>query len=489
MHNRSILIVFIAVSALFISFYMPKRIFAETGAGTADITYEKEADLNECIETALLNNRRGPASRYAVEMAEARHRQVLASYWPQAGMRGAYIYMDEYPDFLFPASTMSMPMGGSIDVTIPSVGTVPVSSFSVPSQDVKLMDRDSYVAYIEGKWLLYDGGMRKGYREQTGALVEIMKQESRRTDLEIIDSVKRLYYGTILASELHQLGKDTLARMETTLRFTETMYQEGSGEVKKTDWLDNKVLVESLRAMVALLEKNELMARAALANTMGMPWHSSVKPADKEIPFIPFGDRLDSLVSAAYRFNPDWAKVEAGIKAAEGTLLTAKSGHYPKFALTGELHRIWNDHEAGLMTDRNKEGWSVGVGIEIPLFSGFQVKNQVAEAKAKAAKIKEEQFLLKEGIGLRIRDIFLALKAGEKSYQATLDAMKAAEENRELNTRAYQHGLVETEDIIRSQLMEALMCAQYYKNIFDHAALKSEMELIVGTEINRKIEE
>ena len=34
--------------------------------------------------------------------------------------------------------------------------------------------------------------------------------------------------------------------------------------MKKTDFLDNKVMVETLRAMVALLEKNEEMAQAAL---------------------------------------------------------------------------------------------------------------------------------------------------------------------------------------------------------------------------------
>ena len=59
----------------------------------------------------------------------------------------------------------------------------------------------------------------------------MMKQECRRTDLEITNSVKRLYYGAVLAIQLHQLGKDTLARMETTLDLTETMYKEGSGKV------------------------------------------------------------------------------------------------------------------------------------------------------------------------------------------------------------------------------------------------------------------
>jgi len=103
-------------------------------------------------------------------------------------------------------------------------------------------------------------------------------------------------------------------------------------------------------------------------------------------------------------------------------------------------------------------------------------------------KIKEEQFLLKEGIGLQVKDTFLGLSAAQKAHQATLDALQAATENRDLNTRAYQNELVETEKVIRAQLMEALMSAQHYKTRYDHIALQSQLNLLVGTEVLKKLE-
>lgn len=473
------------VVILFTTLYPAYAEDAQKFGGRLDL---REVGLAACIQEAMENNRRRPASRFAVEMAEAQHRQALSGYWPQINGRGGFQRMDESSNFIFPASNMSMPMGGSIPVTIPDFGVVPVSSFPVPEQDVKLMDRDSYRASLEATWLLYDGGMRKGYRQQTKGLVDMMKQESRRTDLEIMDSVKRLYWGAVLADTVHQIGQDALARMETTLHLTETMYKEGSGRVKKTDWLDNKVMVESLRAMIALMEKNELMAQAALANTMGLPWNSSVKPADRTMPFTSFAEQLDGIVETAYRFSPDWTKIEAALFAAEGAVQTAESGHYPKLALTGDLFRWWNDYDGGMATERNKKGWNVGVGIEIPLFSGFLHMNKVAHARARVAKIKAEQFLLQEGIGLQIRDIFLSMSAAEKSYKATLDAMKAAEENRDLNTRAYQHELVDTEKVIRAQLMDSFMSANHFKALYEHIALQSRLALVVGTEVMKKLE-
>jgi outer membrane protein len=258
--------------------------------------------------------------------------------------------------------------------------------------------------------------------------------------------------------------------------------------VKKTDFLDNKVMVESLRSMVTLLEKNEAMSQAALANTMGLSWKESIAPAAKEVPFEPFAANLDDMVSTAYEFSPDWARVQAGIKAAEGSVRTARSGFLPKLAVTGELHKWWNDYDAGMATDVNKEGWTVGVGLELPLFEGFLTRAKVSESKARLNQINEQKLLLQEGIGLMVKDVFLGLGAAVKADRATLEAMKSAEENRDLNTRAYQNELVETDKVIRAQLVEALMTAQHLKTRYDHIALQSQLNLIVGTELWKQLQ-
>jgi outer membrane protein TolC len=338
------------------------------------------------------------------------------------------------------------------------------------------------------EWLLFDGGMRKGYRAQSGGLVDMMRQEVRRTDLEIGDTVTRYYWGAVLARQLHQLGEDTLARMEVTLRLTEAMYKEGSEKVTKADYLDNQVMVESLRAMVAQLEKNEKMSQAALANTTGMSWTDSIEPSASEIPFKPYTGNLEELVGAAYQFSPDWDKLEAGLKAAEGAVTTARSAYSPKIALTGELHRWWNGgYSAGMATAQNRAGWVAGVGLEVPLFNGFLTQNRIAEARARVNQLKENQFLLREGLGLQVKDLVLGLDAALKADQATSRAMKSAQDNRDLNTRSYEVGLVDTEKVVRAQLMEALMTAQHWMSRYQYTSLLSQLGLVVGTEVQQRL--
>jgi outer membrane protein TolC len=407
------------------------------------------------------NNRQRPASRFAVAMAEAQHRQALAGYWPQLSAKSGWIRLNEAPNFIFPVETMYVPPqtvnvpGGTAAVTIPAnafgpgfppaADQMPVSfpgqsvstaaqAFPIPEQDIKLANPENFAASGNLTWLLYDGGMRKGYREQALGAVEAAQAEARRTDLEIADSVARLYYGALLARQLHQVGTDTLARMEATLEPTESLYRNGAGKVNKTDYLENVVMAETIRSTVADLSKNEAAAEAAL-------------------------------------------------KALDGAMSAARSGYYPKVALTGELHRWWNSYTAGMATAQNKEGWSIGVGVEIPIFDGFPTRNKMAETLARVSKLKEEELLLREGIGLQIRELFLGPDAASKTCEAANRAMAAARENRDLTSRAYQSELVETEKVIRTQLLETLTTAQYLKARYDLVAIEPRISLVVGKEI------
>jgi len=470
--------------------------------------------LSDCLRIAMEKNHSRPASQFAVAIAEAQHRQALAGYWPQISARGGVDEMSSSPNFVYPASAMYIPAqsisvpGGTATVTIPANAfgpgfppvpvQMPVSFpgqtvntspqlFPIPAQDVKLMSPMTESVAGDFKWLLFDGGMRKGYSEQSLGALSVAKAEVRRTDLELTENVIRLYYGAVLARQLRQLGRDTLDRMEATLKLTESIYKDGSGTVNKTDYLDNKVMTETVRSIVAPLEANEASAEAALAYTMGLSWKSTVIPKDETVPFNSYGGNLDDLVSTAYEFNPDWAEIDAGLKALEGERVTAASGYFPKVGLKGELHKRWNSYDGGLSTSNNKGGWSVDLGVEIPIFDGFLTRARVAEARAKIGQLKEKKLLLAEGLGLQLRSMFLELDASEKVVRATQDADTAARDDSELTLRGYQTGLVATEKVIRAQLQEALLTAAHDKAVYDHLTLQARIDLVVGKSVQSEL--
>lgn len=168
---------------LIVIFASHNPVSAEAIPGSGGEASPREAGLEECLQEALKNSHRRPASRYAVEMAEAQHRQALAGYWPQIGVKGGYQRVDQSPNFLFPATQIHVPAGSAAIMVpaqlvnpaappgamIPLPVSTPAQDIAVPAQDIKLMDENSYMASLEATWLLYDGGGAKAFGNRPGA--------------------------------------------------------------------------------------------------------------------------------------------------------------------------------------------------------------------------------------------------------------------------------------------------------------------------------
>ncbi|MCP4104606.1 MAG: TolC family protein [Desulfobacteraceae bacterium] len=423
--------------------------------------------LEQCLDMAIKNNRQRRISEIAVSIAESQHKQALSAYWPWLKAEISGTRSDDEPNFVFPSEVMRV-MGVEAHV---------------PEKDVKLMNRDLLISNLEFIFPLYTGGKRTAHSKRARIGVEIAKESARQTDIKIIYDVKRMYYGFILAANLRKFGRETLDRFDAAMKLTEHLYQHGEGVVKKTDYLRSKVMKSFIMAMQESLISNEKMAGSALVNAMGLEWHVQPEPVDKEIPFTPFDSELAELITDAYQFNPDWSRLEKALKVAEAEIKKAKSGHFPIIALTGRLSQVNNSYDKGIVTDVNRKSWNIGIGVRIPLFSGFLTTNQIREAAAKLEKMKHEKMLLKEGIALRIKDAFLKIMRAQGQIKATEHAVDAARENRELNIRAYQYELVETREVIEAQLMESFVQAQHVKALYDHAVAKARLDYIVGREI------
>jgi outer membrane protein len=460
-------------------------------------------DVAKCIELALQNNNRSKVSRDSVEMAVALHKQALSSWWPQVSGSVLASRMDEDPNFLFPSSSISVPASAftlppsaiplpanalglgvpPIDAQIPippMTVNVPAQTMPIPEQNIKLMNRDNLLASLNATLPIYTGGLRESRIKQAKAGVEVARQDERRTDLEVAYDVKRLYYAAVMTGQLVKISRDTLARMEATLELTEKMYTTGSGTVKKTDFLRNKSMVETIRGVVSEMESKEKVIRTTLLMVIGLDMGGLIELADTKVPFSADPTDPKALIDAAFAANPDIAKVSAAITAAEAGVDAAKSGHLPKLAFVGSAHKIVNSYDSGAVTPDNKENWMVGVGVEIPIFQGFRVTNEVREQKATLQKLQHQLTLLREATALEIRSRCFDLQKAKEQEKSSREALKAATENRELNIRAYQEELVETKEVIEAQLMEALMAGQYQKVLFENAEARAKLDFVVG---------
>ncbi len=429
--------------------------------------------LEQCLNIALEKNRQRTVSALAIKIAECQHKQALSSYWPRLMLTSSYSRLDEDLEFIFPEETSVYNIAG--------VGPAPVT---VPDKIVTVAERDTGITTLDLVLPVFTGGMRSAIVDQTKSGMEAARQVARRTDLKVIYDVKRMYYGAVLARSLHEISKDVLGRMKAMLTLTERLYKEGSGSVTKIDYLRIKIISESIRSAVAALESNREITKAALLNTMGLTWKTRFDLSESQIPYKPYDTNLEILVCNSYEFNPDWKQFQAGLEAAEAKIREEKGGFWPTVALTGTLWQMDSSYDAGMTNKYNEDGWEIGFGIQIPIFNGFMTANKVKEARVRFEKMQNEQVLLREGLALQIKNIFLQMISCKKQLDSVGEASRLAEENRKLCLRAYNSELVEIQEVIEAQLMESLLKAVYKKTLYEHCEAQFRMEFIVGGKVN-----
>jgi outer membrane protein TolC len=169
-----------------------------------------------------------------------------------------------------------------------------------------------------------------------------------------------------------------------------------------------------------------------------------------------------------------------GLSAAEAGVDKAKAGHLPVVVLFGSLDRLDNSYHEGLISDQNRHSWTLGLRVQVPIFNGFRVQNEIREAQARKEKLGLERQILLEGLGLQVKNAFLEIARAIQQTKATGESLTLARENRELHERAYQEELVDTKEVIEAQLTELFIRSQHQKARYDAQIYQSQLDNLIG---------
>lgn len=468
--------------------------------------------LDEAIDIALQNNAKLKISQTEIEIADAMYNQAMSANYPRLDLEIKAIRMDEAPVFEMRGSTSvdntqtqtlynqigqgynqaatnfaaaglteaaasataSSNIYGGVAAAIPATSTLPIS------MDVQMMGRDNIMSQLSLLYPVYTGGKISAIIKQAGLGKKIAQEGKRRTNSEVIHDVKRYYYGALLAKKLKKISQDTLERMSLVRDLTSKLYQGGSMNVKKTDYLRSKLSVNLLESLNEEIVQKETLAKAALIFAMGMPWSDTVEVSQADFKEPTMDENFNALVENAYKFNPDYTSLKIAIDIYDAKIDEAQSAYLPNVGLIANAQNIYSNYEYGIVNDTNRNSWTIGVGVNWSLFSGMRTVNEVEQSRLEKLKLQQQELLLQDGLALQVKQAFLEMKSSHKQYEILREASQTAQESRDLNTRAYQEDMVETKDVIESQLFESYTLAAYYRSVHDHAVALSNIDFVVG---------
>lgn len=370
---------------------------AETPAAQAGgaIVPGEQLTLERCVDISL---RQSPAIRAAsgvVTASEGRIGQARSAWYPQLSASAGY-------------SKYSL-------VTDPTDATL-----------------DQYTASATLTQTLFDFGRtwNSVTVQQKGAATA--HEDLRETTARIVLNVKQAYYGLLRAEKNRDVLKETVGLFEQHLAQARGFFE--AGVKSKFDVTKAEVDLSNARLNLIRAENALRIARVTLNNAMGL----SDPPAYEIVDALSFRKSditFDQAREQAFLNRPDLRATTAKRQAAEASLDLARKGYYP--TLTGSA--TYTRTEADFPPE--PDGWSAGVTLTVPLFTGFLTNSQVKEAKGNLYAARANEEALWHDILLNVQQAFLNLQEAEERVSVAELLVKQAEENYAIAKGRYEAGV------------------------------------------------
>ena len=341
--------------------------------------------LQRCVEIALIKHPTIVAGQNSISASQSRVFEAKSNYYPQIAASAGYSKI----------KPTSSSRGGSVVSTTDGTFTSSSGTF------------DQYTGSITLSQNIYDFG-------KTSSQVAIQKflLDSSRSDLEttvdqVLFNVKQAYYGLLQAKRNRDVAIDTVKQFQLHLDQAKGFYEVGTHP--KYDVTKAEVDLSNAKLNLIKTENNIKVAKVTLNNAMGVPDAPDYTTEDN-LAFQKYETTFAQAIETAYKNRPDLQSAIAKRMSVERSVDFARTGYYP--ALTGNAAYGRSD----TTFFPSGEGWSAGVALTFPIFSGFLTKNQVEEAKANVAIARANEETLKQSILLDVQQAYLNLLWPRRAY-------------------------------------------------------------------------
>ena len=416
-------------------------------SGGGMITAGETLTIGRCLDIALKRNPNIVAAMNTVEVNRNRVGEARSGYYPQISATGSFDRINPVP------GTVAAPLGVR-------------EIFNQYSGSINLNQN------------IYDFG-------KTSSSVDVSKYnlESSRSDLgtsqdTIILGVKQAYYGVLQAKRNRDVAADVIKQFQLHLDQAKAFYEVGTNA--KIDVIKAEVDLSNAKLSLINAENALKIARITLNNAMGVPDPPEYTIEDN-LSFQQYAITLEEATTRAFENRPDLQSVIAKRQAAEANISLASSGHYPVFSGNASYLAGAQDVPPSAIEHGGIDhGWEVGVALTIPLFSGFLVSHQVAEARSNLYILRANEESLRQQILLDVRQAYLNLQAAEASISTADLASKQAKENLDLANGRYTAGVGSPIEVSDAFATYVTAQATYTGALYNYKIAQASIEKAMG---------
>jgi outer membrane protein, multidrug efflux system len=378
-------------------------------------------ELNRLELLALTNNQNIVASAAQFEQARQLMIEARSEFYPQltAGGTPGGDFTRQHTSFNAP--TKGQPTGASYTY-------------------------DTFTAPIYMGWEIDLWGRVRRLSEAAHARYVASADDLESAKLDVAAEVADDFFTLRTLDQQYNLVADTITAYSRSLELTENLRHGGA--VSDLDVAQAATQLHSTEAQLPNIQLQRAQTLHALAIICGKSpvdfYVSTNSPAAATIPEVP-----PSLPSDLLEYRPDIAAAERQMAAANADIGVAKAAFFPTVTINGLA--AFQSVDAGEWFNWSSRLWSVGPSVELPLFTGFFNRANLAAARAAYdQQVANYRQTVLTAFG-EVEDELAAQHLLANEWDAESQAVVAAKQALDVANNQYKGGLVTYLNVVTAQ--------------------------------------
>ena len=322
-------------------------------------------------------------------------------------------------------------------------------------------------------WLAFDFGGRQANIANAQQLMLAATASQQATVQALFLAALQAYYTAQATQAVVQSTREAERAAQASLAAAESRYRVGSAT--PADRLQARTALSQATLNRIRAEGEARNALGGLANVMGFSPRQNLVLLETPLldPAPGFQRDVDELMQQATVVRPDLKAAEAQVKAAQAGITVARSQGLPTVTLSAGP--TWQD-----MGGMTTQGGTLGLAVNIPLFSGFETGYRVRAAEAQVEVRSAQRDRLRQQVALDVWKAYQTLTTATQSLTSAADLVASAEQSERVALGRYQAGVGNVLDLLNAQAALASARLQRIQAALDWNIYRATLAQAVG---------
>jgi outer membrane protein/protease secretion system outer membrane protein len=389
------------------------------GAAVASWSQAPRMDLKQVYQAALEQDATIRASRAAADSGRERLPQARAGLLPQI-------------------SASAGRNNNNLDTTAPNILGTPITTNDKYLSDNKTVQLRQPIVNMQ-RWLQF---------QQAKSVVEEVEANLDRDLQNLVVRVAGAYFEALMADEQLDL---VLAQKKTYTALVDAAKKGlAAGSGTRTDIDDAQSRLDMAAAQELEARQNQDLARRQLQLLVNQPVDQIAKLNVAALQLsAPMPANLDDWTRKAEQASPEIRAMQARLDAARREVSKAQAGHLPTLDAVAQ----WSNSGSENITRVNSryENKTIGLQLNIPLYSGGYVNSTIRQAVAEQTRAEESLEALRRDLGVRVHKEYRGVSEGVLRVRALEQAARSAEQMMKSTQMSLTAGSRSQLDVLNAQ--------------------------------------